>query len=215
MGWNIRWDSRFFNPESVFEEGKKDAQRILLEGDENVEVLLAGTSIKDIVIDGANRKWIATEQAGVYLVSEDGTETIHHFTTENSPIFSNTVLAIAIDDQSGEVYFGTANGIISYKGTATEGQENFAKVKVFPNPVRETYDGPIAISGLMNNSTVKITDINGNLVFELRSIGGQAIWDGRTFKGQRASTGVYLIFNSAEDEDNELKTHIGKILLVN
>lgn len=205
----------FYNPESVFETGKKDAQRVLIEGGENVEVLLAGTTIKDIAIDGANRKWIATEQSGVYLVSEDGTETIHHFTSENSPLYSNSVLTIGIDQESGEIYFGTTEGIISYKGTSTAGKEDFSKVKIFPNPVRESYKGPIAISGLMDNSTVKITDINGNLVNELRSIGGQAIWYGETFNGERASTGVYLIFNSAVNKDEELKTQIGKILFIN
>lgn len=205
----------FFNPDQVFENGKRDAQRILIEGVENVEVLLASTTINDISIDGANRKWIATEEAGVYLLSEDGTEEIHHFTAENSPLLSNSVSSIAIDDKTGEVYFGTANGIISFRGTATEGKENFSDVSVFPNPVREDYTGPIAISGLMDNSTVKITDISGNLVNELRSIGGQAIWYGDTFRGDRAKTGVYLIFNSAENEEESLKTHVGKILLIN
>lgn len=205
----------FFNPDQVFEAGSRDAQRVLIDGEENVEILLASTTILDIAVDGANRKWIATEEAGVYLLSEDGTEEIHHFTSENSPLLSNSVTAVAIDDKSGEVYFGTGNGIISFRGTATEGQENFSEVKIFPNPVRESYTGPISISGLVDNSTVKITDISGNLVNELRSIGGQAIWDGNTFGGKRAKTGVYLIFNSAEDAEQNLKTHVGKILFVN
>ncbi len=205
----------YFSPDDVFQKGRRDAQRILIEGSENVEVLLAGTDIKDIAVDGANRKWIATENSGVYLISEDGEETIHHFTEDNSPLFSNTVLSIGIDDETGEVYFGTSNGLISFRGTATEGAEDFSEVKVFPNPVRESYQGPIAISGLINNSTVKITDINGYLVNELRSTGGQAVWDGTTFKGERASTGVYFIFNSANNSEESLKTHVAKVLLIN
>lgn len=205
----------FYNPGQVFEAGKRDAQRILIEGDENVEVLLAGTIIRDIAIDGANRKWIATEASGVYLVSEDGTETIHHFTEENSPLFSNNVSSIGIDQKTGEVYFGTGNGIISYRGTATEGSQDFNDVKVFPNPVKENYLGPISISGLINNTKVKITDIQGNLVNELRSNGGQAIWYGDTFNGERVKTGVYLIFNSGVNEKEALKTHIAKILVIN
>ncbi len=205
----------FYNPDNVFEDGKRDAQRVLLEGGENVEILLAGTTIKDIEVDGANRKWIATEGAGVYLLSEDGKEEILHYTEDNSPLFSNSVFTIEIDQNSGEVYFGTANGIISYRGEATNGKENFSEIKIFPNPVRENYTGPIAISGLMSDTRVKITDINGLLVNELRSKGGQAIWDGTTFTGERAKTGVYLIFNSAENENQSLKTAVGKLLLVN
>mgnify|MGYP001560641614 CR=1 FL=1 len=204
----------FFNPDQVFENGRRDAQRILIDGEENVEVLLASTTINNIAVDGANRKWIATAESGAYLLSEDGTEQTHHFTTENSPLLSNNVTSIAVDDVTGEVYFGTNNGIISYRGTATEGKEDFSDVKVFPNPVRDNYTGPIAISGLIDNSTVKITDVSGNLVNELRSVGGQAIWNGTTFTGERASTGVYLIFNSAEDAEQNLKTNIGKILFV-
>jgi hypothetical protein len=205
----------FFNPEDVFETGKRDAKRILIDGEENVEELLANTTITDITVDGANRKWVSTSESGVYLLSEDGTEEIHHFTTENSPLFSNTIQAIAVDNQTGEVFIGTADGIISYRGTATEGSEKFTDVSVFPNPVKESYRGPITISGLVNNSTIKITDISGALVNELRSIGGQAIWDGTNFNGTRAQTGVYLIFSSAEDEGEKLRTHIGKVLFIN
>ena len=205
----------FYNPDNVFVAGKRDAQRVLIEGGENVEVLLAGTIIRDIEVDGANRKWIATEGSGVYLLSPDGTEEIQHFTEENSPLFSNTVFSVAIDENTGEVYFGTGNGIISYRGTAVKGKENFSNVNIFPNPVRETYSGPIAISGLMDNTLVKITDINGSLVYELKSEGGTAIWDGNNMNGERAKTGVYLLFNSAENEGKDLKTHIGKILFIN
>lgn len=204
----------YFNPSNVFQRGGRDAQRILIEGPENVEVLLDGANIKDIAVDGANRKWIATEGSGVYLLSEDGTETIHHFTEANSPLFSNDVLSIGIDDISGEVYFGTVEGLISFRGTATIGKEDFSEVKVFPNPIKDGYSGPIAISGLMNDSKVKITDINGNLVNELRSNGGQAVWDGKTFDNRNVSTGVYLIFNSGLTEEESLKTHIGKIMII-
>jgi hypothetical protein len=76
---------------------------------------------------------------------------------------------------------------------------NYSDVKVYPNPVREDYYGPIAIKGLLAESTVKITDISGNLVQEIESFGGQAVWDGTDFNGQRVSTGVYLIFMTTGD----------------
>ena len=113
--------------------------------------------------------------------------------------------------KSGEVFFGTDKGIISFRGTATAGASDYSNVKVFPNPVRETYDGPIAISGLLAETTVKITDMGGNLVRELRSDGGQAIWDGNDFNGQRVATGVYLVFMANR---RPTAAHVTKILFI-
>ncbi|MEQ8625019.1 MAG: hypothetical protein RJQ00_12730 [Vicingaceae bacterium] len=204
-----------FNPSGVFEIENRDFDRIIFNDGENNEILLKNVPISDIAINGANQKWIGTETSGVLLLSEDGKETLASFNEDNSPLFSNTINAITIDQETGEVYFGTSEGIISYRGAVAEGKENFTEVKVFPNPVRPNYTGPITISGLMNNTTVKITDINGGLIRELESEGGQVLWDGNNFNGRRASTGVYLIFNSAESEIDNLKTQIGKIMFVN
>ncbi len=203
-----------FNPENVFDATDKDFDRVIISDGENNEILLQGTEIIDIKVDGANRKWVATN-SGVYLLSEDGKDQIFHFTTENSPIYSNNILALAIDNQNGEVYISTGKGLISYRSDVIKGEESFSEFKVYPNPVRENYNGPIAISGLIDNSIVKITDINGQLVNELTSEGGQAIWDGRNFNGNRVSTGVYLVFNSALNSEETLRTHIGKILFIN
>ena len=139
---------------------------------------------------------------------------MNRFTTENSPIISNSVKSIAIDDQTGEIYFGTALGIVSYKSSVINGTENYSELKVFPNPVRRNYDGPIAISGLMNNSTVKITDISGGLVNEFKSEGGQIIWQGTNMKGEKISSGVYLIMVSGEDDFGNLETKIQKVLFL-
>jgi hypothetical protein len=163
-------------------------------------------------VDGANRKWVGTSKAGVFLFSEDGLETIHHFTTENSPLLSNKIFEIAIDGKKGTVYFGTEGGLISYKSTAIDGKDDFGDVYVYPNPVREDYQGEIVVTGLVGNVNVKITDINGNIVFETTALGGQAIWDGRTFSGNRVRTGVYMIFCTNEDGS---QTHITKLLVIN
>jgi hypothetical protein len=112
------------------------------------------------------------------------------------------------------VFFGTDKGIISFKGTATEGAVSYADVKVYPNPVRETYNGPIAISGLIAETTVKITDISGNLVNELNSFGGQAIWDGTDFSGNRVATGTYLLFLANRAEREATRAHVAKILFI-
>jgi len=112
---------------------------------------------------------------------------------------------------SGEVFFGTDKGIISYKGAALEGSTSYNNVVVYPNPVRETYDGSVAIKGLLANTTVKIADMSGNLVFETESLGGQAIWDGTNFNGERVATGVYMIFLSSADGS---LSHVTKVLFI-
>ena len=133
------------------------------------------------------------------------------FTSKNSPLFSDNIIDIAINEISGEVFIGTEKGIISYRSDATKGYDSYSNVTVFPNPVKENYNGKIAIKGLVNNANVKITDINGNLVFESFANGGQAIWDGETQSGNRASTGVYLVFSTNRDGE---ETMVSKILFI-
>ncbi len=158
----------FYSPENVFEQGVNfDAQQILVprnDGSGLADILLESETVTTISVNGANQKWIGTSRAGVFLLSEDGTEEIHHFTTDNSPLLSNSITGITIK-ANGEVFIGTANGIISYRGNATPPGPTPQGVYAFPNPVRENYTGPIAITGLENNSDVKITDTYGNVVF--------------------------------------------------
>lgn len=203
-----------FNPGGVF-NGDRDFDRIIFFDGENNEIVLKNSTVKEITVDGFNRKWIGTENSGVLLLSEDGKETVLEFNETNSPLLSNSINAISIDDQTGEVYIATSKGLLSYRGSAVEGSKTFSEVSVFPNPVRPDYTGSIAISGLLNNSTVKITDIHGSLINEIKSEGGQVLWDGNNFSGRRASTGVYLIFMSGEDEEGDLQTEVGKIMFVN
>ncbi|HYQ58346.1 MAG TPA: T9SS type A sorting domain-containing protein, partial [Draconibacterium sp.] len=134
-----------------------------------------------------------------------------HFTTENSPLLSNNILSIGINQINGEVFFGTDKGLISYQGEATGGAATYSDVYVYPNPVRETYYGPVTIAGLIENSDIKITDISGNLVYKTTSVGGQAVWDGNNLNGNRVKTGVYMVF--CNDEKGE-ETHISKILFI-
>lgn len=202
----------FYSPENVFSNGKFDAQEILVIQDGKAQILLGTETITAIAVDGANRKWIGTQNAGVFLMSADGTTEIHHFISDNSPLLTNEITSIAINQQSGEVFFGTSKGIISYKNTATEGTEDFGNVYAYPNPVRENYEGLIAIKGLVKDVNVKITDITGTLVYETKAEGGQAIWDGKNFSGIKVHTGVYLVFCSNSDGT---KTFITKILFIN
>ncbi len=200
----------YSNPENVFEDGFY-ARRIILTIGEITQYLLNTELVTSIAVDGANRKWIGTQNSGVYLVSKDGTEEINHFTSENSPLLSDRINNIAINHESGEVFFATDKGLISYRGTATMGSDDFRDVYVYPNPVRENYEGDVTIRGLASDVNVKITDISGNIVYETDAEGGQATWNGRNFSGSRVSTGVYLVFCTNDDGS---KTHITKLLFI-
>ena len=166
-------------------------------------------TIHSISIDGANRKWIGTNN-GAWLISKDGTEVLEHFTTENSPLPNNTVLSIGIEPTDGDVFFFTKNEIISYKGAATESALTQSAIKIFPNPIAPNYNGPIVIKNLVNNALVKITDINGQLMMQTRALGGQAVWNGRDQYQRKVASGIYLIF-TRDDMGNEKA--VGKILI--
>ncbi len=204
----------FSNTADIFTPGADfDAHQILVprnDGSGLADILLVTELVTSITVDGANQKWIGTERAGVFLLSPDGLKEIHHFTTENSPLLSNDITGITIDD-NGEVFIGTTNGIISYRSTATPVKPTTDKIYAYPNPVRENYTGPIAIKNLISNGNVKITDSYGNLVYETTAEGGQAVWNGYNFDGRRAATGVYLVFVTNDDGS---QTMVTKILMV-
>lgn len=189
----------FYSPDAIFSEGDFDAEQILIQQDGNTQILLETESINSIKIDGSNRKWIATENSGVYLLSDDGLREIYHFTEDNSPLLSNTVYNIAINHSNGEVFFATEKGVIGFFSTATNFDPEMSNVRVFPNPVRPEYTGNITIDGLAYNTSVKVTDIEGNIVFETESEGGRAVWNGLDFNNERPETGVYLVFVSTPD----------------
>ncbi len=181
------------------------------DGTNNVDYLLYSEAIQDIECDGGNRKWLATSHSGAYLVSADGKQTLKNFHVDNSPLLSNTVTGVGVQEKTGEVFFATDKGLISYGGIATTGNENFEHAYVYPNPVRPNYEGVITVAGLMENTVVKITDISGNLVWETNSLGGQAIWDGRNFEGTRVASGIYLFMLATSDG---AQSHIVKLLLM-
>ena len=201
----------FYDPGAVFSGYNFDAQQVLITDGDYGQYLLSEEKVKCITIDGANRKWVGTEKSGVFLLSEGGTEEILHFTKNNSPLFSDNIVDIVINPENGEVFIGTENGLISYRSNATEGVTTQNNTKVFPNPVKENYNGPIAISGLVTDANIKITDISGNLVFETFANGGQAIWNGKNKNGERSSSGVYLVFST--DLYGEQKM-VSKILFI-
>lgn len=197
--------------ENVF-DGTAKAERIIIEQDDSFQYLLETEAIRTIIKDGGNRKWVGTFGGGAYLISEDGQVTIHHFTSENSPLLANNVIDIEIFGNTGEVFFATEKGLISYVSDATDSENYNGPVYAFPNPVKSSYSGIIGIRGLAGNSEVKITDITGNLVYETMAEGGTATWDGKTLSGKRVQTGVYIVFSSNDDGS---ETEVTKILFIN
>ncbi|MGV3460810.1 MAG: two-component regulator propeller domain-containing protein [Flavobacterium sp.] len=184
---------------------------IIIEEDGEARELLYQQDITAIKVDGANNKWLGTSAAGVFLVSPDGQRTIHHFTILNSPLPSNQINDIAIDAATGEVFFATNKGMVSFKGTSTKAADNLDKVYVFPNPVRPGFEGDVNISGLIDKANVKITDIEGNLVHETTSEGGTVLWDTRAFGKHKVASGVYMIFITGEDGT---ETKVKKVMII-
>jgi hypothetical protein len=203
-----------YNAENAFEasSGDYNAQRIKVEFEGNVEYVLGATGITDIEVDGANRKWMATENAGIVLLSADGLEIIQQFTMENSPLISNNIINLEIDHNTGELFIVTDNGLISYRTDATAGKSrDYSEVNVFPNPVRPDFTGVITMQGIQYDSDIKVTDAAGNLVYKTTSNGGTATWNGMTLNGNPVATGVYFIW-TAPNEGKGRK--VGKILVV-
>ena len=199
------------NPKTFFNNGVfKQIKVPRNDGTGLADYLLSGTYIKSIQVDGANRKWIGTNDDGIYLISADGLETIHHFTTDNSPLPSNSIVSIAINDRSGEVFIGTDKGIASYMSDATRPEEKLDEnnIYAYPNPVKADYSGNIAIVGLTHDCNVKIVDTAGYLINEGTSNGGQYTWNGRNARGEKVASGVYYVLTYDSNGNEGVATKI-------
>ena len=170
------------------------------DGTNYADYLMAGVEVISIAIDAADRKWLGTKGNGVYLISADNNTQEQHFITSNSGLLSDNIESIAINPESGEVFFGTDKGLCSYMSDATHVNESMSKdnVYAYPNPVRPDYTGLITVTGLSFNADVKITTSNGVLVKEGRSTGGSFTWDGTDLKGKRVASGIYLVQTATE-----------------
>ena len=202
----------FYNPENVFTTSNWDCQQILIEQDGYVQILLENDIITSIAVDGVNRKWIGTQSSGVYCLSSDGQKEIYHFTQENSPLYSNTIKDVVVDEISGDVFFATDKGIQSYRTAIIKGFEDYSKIHSYPNPVRPGYSGNVCVTGLIDESEVKITDVSGNLVWATKSQGGQIEWNLKTFNGAKATSGVYIIYCATATGEQSATT---KLLIIN
>lgn len=171
------------------------------DGSDFADYLLSGVIIRSIAIDGGGRKWFGTQGTGVYLISADNNTQIQHFTTANSPLLSDNIESIAINNETGEVFFGTDNGLCSYMSDATATADEMTKdnVYAYPNPVTPDYTGLIIVVGLTLDADVKILTSSGKLVAEGRSNGGSFTWDGCDQQGRRVASGVYMVVTATND----------------
>lgn len=206
--WGIRVLS---SVDKFMTEDQPSVNPIIIMDDGLAQELLYRQPVSKIKVDGADRKWLGTLGAGAFLVSSNGQETIHHFTKDNSPLPSNNILDIDINPKTGEVFFATDKGMVSYKGTATAPSGNLSGVYVYPNPVRPEFAGTVKIAGLTDAANVKITDIEGNLVHEAKSEGGTIEWDTTAFGKYRVASGVYMIFITAKDAE---ETKVKKVMII-
>lgn len=201
----------FTNPKLATSENNQSMRctRVkLLNEEEILYYFLDNVIITSIKIDNGNRKWIGTEGDGVYVLSADNKEIVHQFNTSNSPLLSDNIYSIEINENTGEVFIGSDKGLVSYQGEATKGQDDYSDVYAYPNPVRPEHTDKVTITRLMDNSNVKITDLSGNLIYQTKSLGGQATWNCRNAKGVRVASGIYLVLSATEDSKESVVTKI-------
>ena len=199
------------NVGSFQSDSQLKANPIIIMEDNLAQELMYEQFITSIAVDGSNNKWIGTADSGVFMVSPNGQETKYHFTINNSPMPSNMVNDIKINSVTGEVFIATNKGMISFKGVATGANDDLSNVYVYPNPVRPTYSGTVKVAGLLDKANVKITDIEGNLVFETTSEGGTIEWDTTAFGKYKVASGVYMVFISAQDGG---ETKVKKVMII-
>jgi len=199
------------NPQKMFDDPNLSFEPIKIVYEDVVQLLMEGQNITDICIDGSNNKWLATLGSGVYYLSEDGKRTIYHFTKENTPLPSNDIYDIAVDGSTGIVYFASINGMVAFKGDATDATENMDDVYAFPNPVNQQKHQQVVIRGLIADVSVKIVDVAGNLVYETISKGGSVTWNLTAFGKYKVASGVYIALISNEDGT---RTQTTKILVI-
>ncbi len=207
----IRGLRLMYNTNDFFSNDTKTVEPVIILDEGVPSELLFDRFINDIKVDGSNNKWIATADSGAYYVSSSGNETLHHFTSQNSPLPSNTIQDIFIDGISGRVYFATPRGLVSFLGNAVLPETSLDRVEVYPNPVRPGYTGMVTIRGLVSGANIKITDIEGNLVHETSSQGGSVQWDLMAFGKYKVASGVYMVLISNEDGTD---TAVSKIMVI-
>lgn len=216
-----------YNTTNFFTDDNVQVEEIIIEEDGIAKELLFQQNITDIEVDGSNNKWIGTDDSGLFYFSSDGQNTIFHFTEDNSPLPSNSVRDVSIDDTNGIVYIATSRGLVSFKSGGSSPFEDLSSAYAYPNPVRPGFnivDEKVKIKDISENVNIKITDIEGNLLAEAQSRtnqrysgynleidGGTAYWNGKNLANNLVASGVYLIMLSDLDT---FETKVIKLMVV-
>jgi len=212
-----------YNTSNFFTSPTVGVNEIVILEDGVPKELLSQQIISDIEVDGTNNKWVATIGAGLFYFSSDGQQTIFHFTKDNSPLPSNNILDLGIEESDGRLFIATDKGLISFNPGSSAPTEGLENAYIYPNPVRPSFnitEDKVKIKDIPKNVNIKITDIEGNLVaeaetrtnarykgFNLEIDGGTAFWNGRNLSNNVVASGVYLVMLSDLEtfETNALK----------
>jgi hypothetical protein len=212
----------FRNAATVFDAEVLNAQPVIIEENGVGERLLGDQRVNTIKVDGADNKWFGTESGGVLYTNPSGTTTLNNFSTQNSPLPSNKILKIAIDDSSGKVFFATEKGIVAYNSNVAPFGDVLEEVYAYPNPALKNHN-TVTITGRNGNNlpkgtNVKILDVAGYLVYETNVVegqelqGGKVVWNKTNLAGRKVSSGVYIVLLSNDDASETTTT---KIAIVN
>ncbi len=210
--------ARISFPQRVIDGETADRQAsLILNADETADspFLLRTTHVTSIAVNSANQKWIGTQGEGVWLIEEDGGRhrAVKHFTTENSPLISDDINSVAYDEVTGQVFFATDQGLISYTDVVRGSVDEMDELFIYPNPFSYNNEDRerVVIDELSPETTVRILTVDGRMVRRLDTRGGRVEWDVRDFNGERVSTGVYVIVSVDSQNDQR---GVGKLVIV-
>ena len=212
----------FNNASGIFDADIVDAQPVIILDDGIPRKLLGDENVTTIEVDGANNKWFGTDNAGVTYTNPNGQTTLANFSSQNSPLPSDRIVKIAVDEETGKVYFATDKGIVAYNSNVAPFGDTLGEVYAYPNPVRK-FHNTVTIDGrngtnLPKGTNVKIIDVAGNLVFETNVIegqqlqGGKVVWDKTNLAGNKVASGIYIVLLASEDAT---ETSTTKIAIIN
>jgi len=212
----------YTNAEGLFDANIYDAEPVIIEDDGIPKKLLGDQPINSIAIDGADNKWFGTDTGGVLGTNPSGDQTLYIFNKDNSPLPSNRILKVKVDNSNGKVYFATDKGIVAFNNNVAPFGETLGEVYAYPNPVTKEHTF-VTIDGrkgthLPRGTNVKILDTAGRLVYETNVEegqeikGGKVIWDKTNLAGRKVASGVYIVLLTSQDASESSST---KIAIVN
>ena len=193
-------------------ENNPTLENIVIEQNGIPEELFRDNQILQIEVDSGNHKWVSVDGGGVYYMTPNGENTLKHFTKENSPIPTNSVTDIKVDNKTGKVYFVTFEGIVVYQGDVVNVTSDFGDVLVYPNPVvQANFKGNVTIRGLAQKTNIRIVDAAGNLVHQAVAKGGFYEWNLNNQRGQRVASGIYYVLMTNEDGTDKATAKIAVV----